>query len=65
MDKIRKEYIRGCVKVAPTIDKLKGNKLSRYCHIMRRNEKYRNGNNDEYESGQTCGRKATEEGMDE
>ena len=38
MDKIRNEYIRGSLKVAPVTEKLCGNRLSWYGHVMRRNE---------------------------
>ncbi|KAJ8715796.1 hypothetical protein PYW07_010278 [Mythimna separata] len=38
MDKVRNEYIRGSLKVAPVIEKLKGNRLSWYGHVKRRDE---------------------------
>ena len=38
MDRIRNEYIRGSLKVAPVTEKLCGNRLSWYGHVLRRNE---------------------------
>ncbi|KAJ8710705.1 hypothetical protein PYW08_009220 [Mythimna loreyi] len=38
MDKVRNEYIRGSLKVAPVTEKLKGNSLSWYGHVKRRDE---------------------------
>ena len=38
MDKVRNEYIRGSLKVAPVTEKLCGNRLSWYEHVMRRDE---------------------------
>lgn len=38
MDKVRNEYIRGSLKVAPVTEKLKGNPLSWYGHVRRRDE---------------------------
>ncbi|KAJ8709025.1 hypothetical protein PYW07_008851 [Mythimna separata] len=38
MDKVRNEYIRGSLKVAPVTEKLKGNRLSWYGHVKRRDE---------------------------
>jgi hypothetical protein len=40
MDNVRNEYIRGCLKVAPITEKLKGNRLSWYGHVMRREENH-------------------------
>jgi hypothetical protein len=39
MDKVRNEYIRGSLKVAPITEKLKRNRLSWYRHVTRREEK--------------------------
>ncbi|KAJ8709706.1 hypothetical protein PYW08_009710 [Mythimna loreyi] len=38
MDKVRNEYIRGSLKVAPVTEKLRGNRLSWYGHVKRRDE---------------------------
>ena len=38
MDKVRNEYIRGSLKVAPVTEKLKGNRLAWYGHVKRRDE---------------------------
>ncbi|KAJ8704936.1 hypothetical protein PYW08_012256 [Mythimna loreyi] len=38
MDKVKNEYIRGSLKVAPVTDKLKGKGLSWYGHVKRRDE---------------------------
>ena len=38
MDKVRNEYIRGSLKVAPVTEKLKGNCLAWYGHVKRRGE---------------------------
>ncbi|CAB3222369.1 unnamed protein product [Arctia plantaginis] len=38
MDKVRNEYIRGSLKVAPLDEKLRSNRLSWYGHVMRRDE---------------------------
>lgn len=38
MDKIRKEYIRVSLKVAPVAEKIKGNRFSWCEHVMRRDE---------------------------
>ncbi|KAJ8704761.1 hypothetical protein PYW08_012081 [Mythimna loreyi] len=40
MDKVRNEYIRESLKVAPETEKLKGNRLSWYGHVKRRDEKH-------------------------
>ncbi|PZC79184.1 hypothetical protein B5X24_HaOG216748 [Helicoverpa armigera] len=40
MDRVRNEYIRGSLKVAPVLEKLRGNRLSWYGHVMRRNESH-------------------------
>ncbi|PZC79580.1 hypothetical protein B5X24_HaOG216245 [Helicoverpa armigera] len=40
MDRVRNEYIRGSLKVAPVSEKLRGNRLSWYGHVMRRNESH-------------------------
>ncbi|PZC74657.1 hypothetical protein B5X24_HaOG207376 [Helicoverpa armigera] len=38
MDKVRNEYIRGSLKVAPVTVKMSGQRLSWYGHVMRRCE---------------------------
>ncbi|KAJ8729865.1 hypothetical protein PYW07_016903 [Mythimna separata] len=38
MDKVRNEYIRGSLKVVPVTEKLKGNRLSWYGQVKRRDE---------------------------
>ena len=38
MDKVRNEFIRGSLKVAPVIEKVKENRLSWYGHVMRRDD---------------------------
>ncbi|KAJ8705151.1 hypothetical protein PYW07_010978 [Mythimna separata] len=38
MDKVRNEYIRGSLKVAPVTEKLKGNRLTWYGQVKRRDE---------------------------
>jgi hypothetical protein len=40
MDKVRNEYLRGSLKLAPITDKLKGKRLSWYRHVMRREENH-------------------------
>ncbi|PZC75290.1 hypothetical protein B5X24_HaOG206492 [Helicoverpa armigera] len=39
MDKVRNEYIRGSLKVAPVTEKMRGQRLSWYGHVMRRCER--------------------------
>ncbi|KAJ8733615.1 hypothetical protein PYW07_014166 [Mythimna separata] len=38
MDKVRYEYIRGSLRVAPVTEKFKGNRLYWYGHVKRRDE---------------------------
>lgn len=38
MDKMKNEYIRESLKVAPVEEKLRSNKLTWYEHVMRRDE---------------------------
>ncbi|KAA5655339.1 hypothetical protein F3G58_31385, partial [Pseudomonas aeruginosa] len=38
MDRIRNEYVRGSLKVAPVTEKLRSARLGWYGHVMRRNE---------------------------
>uniref|UniRef100_A0A2A4J6X2 Uncharacterized protein n=1 Tax=Heliothis virescens TaxID=7102 RepID=A0A2A4J6X2_HELVI len=38
MDRMRNEYIRGSLKVAPVTEKIWGNRLACYGHVMRTNE---------------------------
>jgi hypothetical protein len=40
MDKVRNEYIRGSLKVAPITENFKENRLSWYGHVMRREESH-------------------------
>lgn len=40
MDKIRNEYIRGSLKVAPVTEKMRSNRLAWYGHVMRREESH-------------------------
>lgn len=40
MDKVRNEYIRGSLKVALVTERVKGNCLSWYGHVKRRDEKH-------------------------
>ena len=40
MDRVRNESTRGSLKVAPVTEKLRGNRLSWYGHVMRRNESH-------------------------
>jgi hypothetical protein len=40
MDKVSNEYIRGSLKVAPITEKLKGNRLSWYGNVMKREENH-------------------------
>uniref|UniRef100_A0A2A4JJS9 Uncharacterized protein n=1 Tax=Heliothis virescens TaxID=7102 RepID=A0A2A4JJS9_HELVI len=40
MDKVRNEYIRGSLKVAPVTEKMRGKRLSWYGHVMRRDESH-------------------------
>jgi hypothetical protein len=38
MERIRNEYIRGSLKVAPVFEKMRSNRLAWYGHVMRRDE---------------------------
>lgn len=38
LDRIRNEYVRGSLKVAPVNEKLRGSRLAWFGHVMRRNE---------------------------
>jgi hypothetical protein len=38
MDRIRNEYIRGSLKVAPVTEKMRSNRLAWYGHLMRRDD---------------------------
>ncbi|CAK1577904.1 unnamed protein product [Parnassius mnemosyne] len=40
MDKIRNEYIRGSLKVAPVVEKVRGSRLAWFGHVMRRNKSH-------------------------
>lgn len=40
MAKVRNEYVGRSLKAAPVVNKLKGNRLSCYEHVMRRKETY-------------------------
>jgi hypothetical protein len=40
MDRIRNEYIRGSLKVAPVSDKMRSNRLAWYGHVMRKDESH-------------------------
>jgi hypothetical protein len=40
MDRIRNEYIRGSLKVAPLFEKKKSNRFAWYGHIMRKDESH-------------------------
>jgi hypothetical protein len=40
MDRIRNEYIRGSLKVAPVTEKMKSNRLAWYGHVMRWDESH-------------------------
>ncbi|XP_045764478.1 uncharacterized protein LOC123866821, partial [Maniola jurtina] len=40
MDMIRNEYIRGSLKVAPVVEKMRSNRLAWYGHVMRREESH-------------------------
>jgi hypothetical protein len=40
MDRIRNEYIRGNLKVAPVSEKMRSNRLAWYEHVMRRDESH-------------------------
>jgi hypothetical protein len=39
-DRIRNEYIRGSLKVAPMTEKMRSNRLGWYGHVMRRDESH-------------------------
>ncbi|KAG7310779.1 hypothetical protein JYU34_003595 [Plutella xylostella] len=39
-DRIRNEYIRGSMKVAPIVEKMKSHRLSWFGHVMRREDDY-------------------------
>jgi hypothetical protein len=38
MNRIRNEYIRGSLKVAPVTEKMRSNRLAWYGHVMRRDQ---------------------------
>ncbi|PZC81077.1 hypothetical protein B5X24_HaOG213417 [Helicoverpa armigera] len=38
MDKVRNDYIRGSLKVAPVTEKMRSRRLSWYGHVMRRDD---------------------------
>jgi hypothetical protein len=38
MDRIRNEYIRGSLKVAPVFEKMRSNRLAWYGHVLQRDE---------------------------
>jgi hypothetical protein len=38
MHRIRNEYIRGSLKVAPVSEKMRSNRLAWYGHVMRKDE---------------------------
>jgi hypothetical protein len=40
MDRIRKEYITGSLKVAPVTEIMRSNRLAYYEHVMRRDESH-------------------------
>jgi hypothetical protein len=40
MDRIRNEYIRGSLKVAPVTKKIRSNRLAWYGHVIRRDESH-------------------------
>jgi hypothetical protein len=40
MDRIRKEYIRGSLKVTPVFEKMRSNKLAWYRHVIQRDENH-------------------------
>jgi hypothetical protein len=40
MDRIRNEYIRGSLKVAPVFEKMRSNRLAWYGHVMRKDESH-------------------------
>jgi hypothetical protein len=40
MDKIRNEYTRGSLKVAPETEKMRSNRLAWYGHVMRMEESH-------------------------
>jgi predicted 2-oxoglutarate/Fe(II)-dependent dioxygenase YbiX len=48
MDRVRYEYVRESLKVAPVTEKMRSNRLAWYGHVIRRDESH-NKKSDEYE----------------